>query len=94
MSFTDKILKKGYKPLHFVRSKNLLGEDIYHFIFANDIELKKLKAENRDADSLNIADFGSVVAMGFGLIPNDEVLEKLSKEYNVNARALVPELKA
>jgi|GEM_PF-2409529 len=82
-NFQDLYIKKSGQPIHLVRCTDLQGRKCYFFLMCSMEKVKQLQSpENKQKDSLDLRDYGNIVASGFGVDPSDEVIKMLKDKYD------------
>jgi hypothetical protein len=76
-SFVKKI--KGQKPLYIYSSVNFFGEPVWFVLKSDERKMAKLKSTTKE-QTIDIRDYGVVVAKGLGAKPNDAELDKIKAE--------------
>lgn len=80
-SFVDQIIAKKGHLIHKLKAKDSTGRWAYYFVLVEPHKeqafLKALKSE----ESIDLEDFGKVIASNYGEDPNDEVKAFLKEKY-------------
>jgi len=86
MSFANKLVKSGKKPIHYVRCKDLQDRECYYFIIATH-EKMRMFLELKDGE-FDLHDYGEIIASGFGTYPSDSVKAFLLEKYDFDCTTL------
>lgn len=70
-------------PIHIVHSRDKHGETCYFILRASVSQFNKLMAKRRKTH-VNIAQYGDILASGYGTSPSAAVRAKILAEYGVN----------
>lgn len=73
---------KGTLPVHLLRTRNEEGEPCYFILRSSNANLAKLNAK-KGKESVDIADYGEILASGYGTRPSERILEMLKKRFDV-----------
>jgi hypothetical protein len=88
VSHISKLMQREARPIHFVRAKDSIGRDCYFFIMTSEQKMDRLEKQLSDSN-LDLADFGSIVASGFGTEPSEAVSDMLKKHYHVDPTLII-----
>lgn len=69
-------------PVHILRSKNRDGEHCYFILRTSKARFTQLLAK-KNRESVNIADYGEILASGYGSTPSARVVHMLQEKYGI-----------
>lgn len=69
-------------PVHLLRTSNRDGEQCYFVLRASRAHFTQLIAK-RGKEEVNVADFGQILASGYGRHPSASILSMLKTRYNI-----------
>lgn len=81
MSFVDSVIKNTSKPIHLVRCSDHAGRPCYFFMMGAEYKIKALQSRISKG-SLDLRDYGTIIASGFGKDPSQEVIKMLKEKYD------------
>ena len=73
---------KQQLPVHILRTKNREQEDCYFILRASTVQYNKLMAK-RARESVNIADYGEILASGYGRTISAQIIAQLREKYGI-----------
>ena len=88
VSQISKLMQREARPIHFVRAKDSIGRDCYFFIMSSDQKMDRLETQLNQS-GIDLTDFGSIVASGFGTEPSEAVTDMLKKHYHVDPALII-----
>ena len=74
---------KETQPVHFLRTRNEEGEPCYFVLRGSNAHISKLAAK-KGRESVDVADYGEILASGYGTHPSTRILEMLKKKFDVD----------
>jgi hypothetical protein len=84
MSFANSVIKTSTTPINFFTGTDSSGQPAYWFVMCSKQKFMLLKARI-NTGPVDFADYGPIVASGFGTTPSAAILRYLKEEYNFDA---------
>ncbi|TAE34673.1 MAG: hypothetical protein EAY65_01650 [Alphaproteobacteria bacterium] len=81
-SFVDKIIAKKGHLIHKLKAKDSTGRWAYYFVLVEQAREQAFLAALESNQSIDLLDYGKVVASNYGEEPSDEVKAMLKEKYN------------
>ncbi|TAE82146.1 MAG: hypothetical protein EAZ74_04260 [Alphaproteobacteria bacterium] len=81
-SFVDKIIAKKGHLIHKLKAKDSTGRWAYYFVLVEQTREQAFLAALESNQSIDLLDYGKVVASNYGEEPSDEVKAMLKEKYN------------
>jgi hypothetical protein len=73
---------KDSLPIHLIRTRNKYGEACFFVVRTSQAQFQKLMAKQKK-ESVNVADYGEILASGYGEKPTESVCIQLREQYGV-----------
>jgi hypothetical protein len=80
-SFVDKIIAKKGHLIHKLKAKDSTGRWAYYFVLVEPAQEKGFLAALESKESIDLEQYGKVVASNYGEEPNEEVRTMLKEKY-------------
>lgn len=80
MTYAARISQQTQHPIHFIHGNDQNGRRCYFFILAPQHKYSMLE-NHFGHDTVNVRDYGQIVASGFGRIPSAKTLQNLKETY-------------
>lgn len=80
-SHAARVLHLANQPVHYLYGKDRNGKDCHFFIMCPQHRYSLLEKHFRDG-TVNMTDYGRVVASGYGHAPSQATLRMLKEQYN------------
>jgi hypothetical protein len=80
-SFADKIIAKKGHLIHKLKAKDSTGRWAYYFVLIEPSKEKSFMAALDSTESIDLEDFGKVIASNYGEEPSEEVKKMLKERY-------------
>ncbi len=83
MAFVDKIVSSKSEFIYKVNATDSTGRRAFYYILVDKLKLKEFLAMKPDG-RYDLADFGQILASGYGDEPSDDVKAILKEKYGFN----------
>lgn len=80
-SFVDKIIAKKGHLIHKLKAKDSTGRWAYYFVLVEPMHEKAFLAALESNQSIDLEEFGKVVASNYGEEPSEEIRTMLKEKY-------------
>ena len=80
-SFVDQIVAKKGHLIHKLKAKDSTGRWAYYFVLVEPPKEQSFLDALKSEETIDLEDFGKVVASNYGEEPNDEVKDMLKERY-------------
>lgn len=80
-SFVDKIIAKKGHLIHKLKAKDSTGRWAYYFVLVEPTREQAFMDALKSQESIDLEDFGKVIASCYGEEPNDQVKALLKDKY-------------
>ena len=80
-SFVDKIIAKKGHLIHKLKAKDSTGRWAYYFVLVEPMHEKAFLAALESNQSIDLEEFGKVVASNYGEEPSEEIRKMLKDKY-------------
>ncbi len=80
-SFVDKIIAKKGHLIHKLKAKDSTGRWAYYFVLVEPMQEKAFLSALESNQSIDLEEFGKVVASNYGEEPSEEVRTMLKDKY-------------
>jgi len=80
-SFVDQIVAKKGHLIHKLKAKDSTGRWAYYFVLVEPPKEQSFLAALKSEETIDLEDFGKVVASNYGEEPNDEIKTMLKERY-------------
>ena len=80
-SFVDKIVAKKAHLVHKLKAKDSTGRWAYYFVLVEAPKEQAFLAALKSQESIDLEDYGKVIASCYGEEPNEQVKELLKEKY-------------
>lgn len=87
ISFAHRVIISGSNAVHFIQCKDNSGKDCHFFLLSPPEKIKALKAITHGV--FDIADYGKIIASGFGHVPSASTKQRLKELYQCDVDTLV-----
>jgi hypothetical protein len=78
-SFVDQVVKSSSQPVHFIVCRDAQGHMVHYFLKITPEKLRLLQRSSED--NVEIAQYGAVLASGYGREPTEATKRQLKNEY-------------
>jgi hypothetical protein len=82
MSFLHKVARSGAVPIYRVSYRSPQGAERWAYIISNEAQMRAFNAIT--SGNFNLADYGTIIAIGEGDEPPADVYAKLKEEYGLD----------
>ena len=80
-SFADQIIAKKGHLVHKLKAKDSTGRWAYYFVLVEPAREQAFLAALKSDETIDLEDFGKVIASCYGEEPNDQLKEELKERY-------------
>ncbi len=80
-SFADQIIAKKGHLVHKLKAKDSTGRWAYYFVLVEPAREQAFLAALKSEETIDLEDFGKVIASCYGEEPNDQLKEELKERY-------------
>lgn len=80
-SFADQIIAKKGHLVHKLKAKDSTGRWAYYFVLVEPAREQAFLAALKSDQTIDLEDFGKVIASCYGEEPNDQLKEELKERY-------------
>jgi hypothetical protein len=80
-SFADQIIAKKGHLVHKLKAKDSTGRWAYYFVLVEPAREQAFLAALKSDETIDLEDFGKVIASCYGEEPNDQIKEELKERY-------------
>ncbi len=81
-SFVDKIIAKKGHLVHKLKAKDSTGRWAYYFVLVEAPKEQQFLTALKSEETIDLEDYGKVVASNYGEEPNDEIKKMLKDKYD------------
>ena len=80
-SFADQIIAKKGHLVHKLKAKDSTGRWAYYFVLVEPAREHAFLASLKSEDTIDLEDYGKVIASCYGEEPNDQIKQELKERY-------------
>lgn len=80
-SFADQIIAKKGHLVHKLKAKDSTGRWAYYFVLVEPAREQAFLASLKSEDTIDLEDYGKVIASCYGEEPNDQIKQELKERY-------------
>ncbi len=80
-SFADQLIAKKGHLVHKLKAKDSTGRWAYYFVLVEPVREQAFLAALKSEETIDLEDFGKVIASCYGEEPNDQVKTFLKEKY-------------